>query len=301
MRFVAAAAIFASLASGQAVQRPRILGVAHIALYAHDIEQSRSFYTGMLGFQEPYSLENPDGSLSAAFFKINDHQYVEILPEKEPSTDRLVHIALETDNAEQLREYLGSRGVQVPDRVTKDRTGNTSFTVTDPDKHTVEFVQYDPDGWSMRENGEFMNDRRASSHMSHVGIIVYALEPAMKFYRDILDCQEIWRGSSNQKTLSWVNMKVPDGDNWVEFMLYDQFPDLRQLGVLHHIGMEETDVARSAAIFEASPARKNYTRSVELRGTPPRQFQVYDSDGSRTEIMVPSTPGRTSSTAPPIR
>jgi hypothetical protein len=96
-------------------------------------------------------------------------------------------------------------------------------------------------------------------------------------------------------------MKVPDGDNWVEFMLYDQFPSLRQLGVLHHIGMEETDVAKSAAIFEASPERKSYARPVELRGTPPRQFQIYDPDGSRTEIMAPATPGRASSTAPPIR
>ena len=84
MRLLAAAAIFACLASGQEVQRPRILGVAHIALYAHDIEQSRAFYTGMLGFQEPYSLKNPDGSLSMTFFKINDHQYVELFPEKAP-------------------------------------------------------------------------------------------------------------------------------------------------------------------------------------------------------------------------
>jgi len=301
MRFLGAAAILTFLASGQEVQRPRILGAAHLALYTHDIEQSRAFYTGMLGFQEPYSLKNPDGSLSVAFFTINDHQYVELFHEKEPNTDRLVHIALETDNAEQLRKYLGSRSVQVPDRVTKGPIGNTSFTVTDPDKHTVEFVQYEPDGWSMREKGKFMDDRRVSTHMAHVGIIVYALEPAMKFYRDILGCQEIWRGSSNQKTLNWVNMKVPDGDNWVEFMLYDQFPGLRQLGVFHHIGMEETDVAKSAAIFEASPARKSYRRPVELRGTPPRQLQVYDPDGSRTEIMVPATPGRASCTAPPIR
>ncbi len=285
------------LASSQEVKRPRITGVAHIGLMAQDINQSRAFYTGVLGWQEPYSLKNPD----IAFFKINDRQYVELVSEDKPATDRLTHIALETDDAAGMLKYLASQGVKVPDRVTKDRIGNTSFTVTDPDKHTVEFVQYEPDGWSAREKGKFMDDCRASTHMSHVGIIVYALEPAMKFYRDILGCQENWRGSSNQKTLSWVNMKVPDGDNWVEFMLYDQFPDLRQLGVLHHIGMEETDVAGSAAIFEASPARKSYTRPVELRGTPPRQFQVYDPDGSRTEIMVPATPGRASSTAPPIR
>jgi catechol 2,3-dioxygenase-like lactoylglutathione lyase family enzyme len=301
MSLLAAVAVIASLASGQEVRRPRITGVAHIAFYAHDIERSRTFYTGLLGFQEPYSLKNPDGSLSVAFFKINDHQYVELLPETQANTDRLVRIALETDDAEQLRKYLASRGVEVPGHVTKDRIGNTSFTVADPDKHTVEFVQYEPGGRSMRAKGEFMDDRRASTHLSHVGIIVYALEPAMEFYRDILGCQEIWRGSSDQKTLSWVNMKVPDGDNWVEFMLYDQFPDLRQLGVLHHIGMEETDVAKSAAIFEASPARSSYTRRVDLRGTPPRQFQVYDPDGTRTEIMAPAAPGRTSSTAPPIR
>jgi len=301
MRLLVAAAIFASLASGQEVKRPRIVGVAHIALYAHDIEKSRIFYTGLLGFREPYSLTNPDGSLSVAFFKINDRQYVELLPEKAPNTDRLVDIALETDNAEQLRVYLASRGVKTPGHVAKDRIGNTTFSVTDPDNHTVEFVQYEPDGWSLREKGKFMDDRRVSTHMAHVGIIVYALEPAMKFYRDILGCQEIWRGSSNQKTLSWVNMKVPDGDNWVEFMLYDAFPDLRQLGVFHHLGMEETDVAKSAAIFEASPARQSYTRTVEVRGTPPRQLQVYDPDGSRTEIMAPATPGRASSTAPPIR
>jgi catechol 2,3-dioxygenase-like lactoylglutathione lyase family enzyme len=301
MRFLVAVALFASLASSQEVKRPRILGVAHIALYSHDIEKSRTFYTGLLGWQEPYSLKNPDGSLSMTFFKINDRQYVELSPEQEPGTDRLMHIALETDNAEQLRAYLASRGVKVPDRVTKGRIGNTSFTVTDPDQHTVEFVQYEPDGWSMREKGKFMDDRRVGTHMAHVGIIVYALEPAMKFYRDILGCQEIWRGSSNQKTLSWVNMRVADGTDWVEFMLYDQFPDLRQLGVFHHIGLEEPDVAKSLARFEASPARQSYTRPVDARGTPPHQVQVYDPDGSRTEAMTPANPGRTSSTAPPVR
>ncbi len=69
------------------MKRPRITGVAHIAFYARDIERSRTFYTGLLGFQEPYSVKNPDGSLSVAFFKINDRQYVELLPETQANTD----------------------------------------------------------------------------------------------------------------------------------------------------------------------------------------------------------------------
>jgi len=297
-RFLVAAAIFASLASGQEVKRPRILGVAHIGFYAHDIERSRAFYTGMLGFQEPYSLKNPDIN----FFKINDHQYVELFPEKEPNTDRLVNIGLETDNAEQLRKYLVSRGVPVPDRVAKNRIGNRTLTVTDPDKHTVEFVQYEPGGRTMREKGKFMDDRRISTLTTHVGIIVHELEPALKFYRDILGFSEIARAGPNKEKPHLVYLKVPDGDNWVEFMLYyDQFPDLARLGVYHHMGMMvETDLAKSVAIFEASHARKSYTRPIEVRGTPPWQFQIYDPDGSRTEVMLPGVAGR-GPTPPPSR
>jgi len=48
------------------------------------------------------------------FFKVNDHQYIELYPEQEANSDRLSHIALETDNIEALRLYLASKGVAVP-------------------------------------------------------------------------------------------------------------------------------------------------------------------------------------------
>jgi catechol 2,3-dioxygenase-like lactoylglutathione lyase family enzyme len=286
----------ASLAWGQDVKRPRITGVVHIGLMAHEVNQSRSFYTDLLGWQEPYSLKSPD----ITFFKINDHQYVELVPETRPATDRLTHIALETDDAAGLLKYLASRGVKVPERAEKGRLGNLSFSVTDPDGHSVEFVQYLADGLSMREKGKFMDANRAPDHMSHVGIIVYSLEPAMKFYRDILGCQEAWRGSGNAKFLSWVNMRVPEGEDWVEFMLYDEFPSLKQLGVLHHIGLVAPDVAAATAVIEARPARRTYTGAWEYRGTTRHTLQVYDPDGSRTEIMEPGV-SRESSTVPPIR
>ena len=68
----------------------------------------------------------------------------------------------------------------------------------------------------------------------------------------IVDLELTGRGSAqfNRPPVALArgrSLKVPDGDNWVEFMLYDQFPGLRQLGVFHHIGMEDADVAKSAA------------------------------------------------------
>ena len=191
-KLVAFAALAASaLCAADAPRRPRITGVAHIALFVHDIEKTRAYYKDFLGYGEAFDLKNPDGSLSLTFIKINDRQYIELFPEREAATDRLNHISIEVDDAETMRAYLGSKGIKVPDKVGRGRTRNSNFNVKDPAGHTVEIVQYEPDSWTSREQGKFMTDARVSSHMSHLGIIITELEPAMQFYRDILGFREI--------------------------------------------------------------------------------------------------------------
>lgn len=49
----------------------------------------------------------------------------------------------------------------------------------------------------------------------------------MRFYPEILG-NEFWRGSSSGKFLSGVNMRVPDGRDYIEFMLHDKTPDVGQ-------------------------------------------------------------------------
>jgi catechol 2,3-dioxygenase-like lactoylglutathione lyase family enzyme len=271
-------------------QRPRITGVAHIALFVHDMDKARAFYKDFLGFGEPFSLNKPDGSLSMTFIKVNDRQYIELFPEVEPGSDRLNHISVETGNAEAMRVYLASKGIKVPEKVGLGRIKNLNFSVKDPDGHGVEFVQYTPDGWSMREKGKYMPER-VSTRMMHVGILVGALEPAMKFYRDILGFEEFWRGSRDGKVLNWVNMRVPDGDTYVEFMLYDKLPEPTARGTAHHICLEVPDIMKAKAWLEARPAAKDYTRPMEIRtGTNrKRQMNLYDPDGTRSELMEPGT------------
>ena len=201
----------ALLATAAEPARPQILGVAHIAVFASDYEKSKAFYRDFLGFEEPYSLTNADGSPSMTFFKVNEKQYIELFPEKEAKSDRLNHISLETDDAEAMRVYLASRGVKVPARVGKGRIGNSNFNVQDPEGRTVEIVQYEPDGWTVRERGKHLPATRISARMSHVGIIVTELEPEIQFYRNLLGFRETWRGSKSGSELSWVNLKVPDG------------------------------------------------------------------------------------------
>src|ERR1700692_1416472 len=101
------------------VKRPPIVGVSHIALNTDDMDTSRKFYTGMLGFEEAFSMNKPDGSLMLTNFKVNDHQFIQVFPGlASPTADRLNHICFETTDAEQLRAYLASKGVaEVPSKL----------------------------------------------------------------------------------------------------------------------------------------------------------------------------------------
>jgi len=305
MKFLIAILLSAAVAGAEEPKRPLITGVSHIALFVHDVERSREFYKDFLGFEEPFSLNNPDGSLSLTFIKINDRQYIELFPEKEAGTDRLNHISIETDDAEAMRKYLGGHGVKVPDHVPKGRIGNSNFNVKDPEGHTVEIVQYEPDGWSMREKGKFMSNARVSKHAMHVGIIVTHLDAEMKFYHDLLGFQEFWRGAGGEgKVLSWINMRVPDGQDYIEFMLYKAPPDPVRRGSAHHVALEVSNIDEAKAMLEAKPARKDYTKPLEIRtGTNrKRQMNLFDPDGTRSELMEPKTVDGVpapSSTAPP--
>ncbi len=297
----------AALSTADDVKRPRILGVAHIALYVSDLGKARAFYKDFLGFDEPYALKRKDGAADRiAFIKINEQQYLELFAEEPQHNDgQLNHISFDTDNAKGMRDYLAARGVKVPETVGKGQIKNSNFNILDPDGHTVEIVQYEPDSWTVREKGKFIPDTRISTHMAHIGVLIGELEPAMKFYRDILGFQEFWRGGGNAKQLSWVNMRVPDGEDYLEFMLYGNPPTPEQRGTKNHICLLVPDIEKAVKILEARPARKNYGKEIEIKTgvNRKRQANLYDPDGTRVELMEPNTvdgkPVPSSTASPP--
>src|SRR6266852_864950 len=172
-KIFAGALIAMSLLAQQAIERPKILGVAHMAVYVTDLTRTRQFYEDFLGFGEPFTLSAKGGAgVRIAFIKVNDHQYLEIFNEKDRGEGRLNHISFYTENADQMRDYLASKGVEVPEKVGTGQTRNKNFNIKDPDGHIVEIVEYQPDSWTAREAGKFMPPTRISAHIMHVGILV---------------------------------------------------------------------------------------------------------------------------------
>jgi len=274
------------------VKRPRILGISHAAFYVSDLAKARAFYKDFLGFGEPFSIQQKDGG-ELVWIKINDQQSIELFPASElssPDADRLYHIALEVDDAEAMRLYLASKGIQVPDKTAVGKIGNKNYFIKDPNGITVEIVEYTKDGWTTREKGKFMPETRVSKRMSHVGVMVGELDASMKFYGDILGLKEIWRGSAGGQMLSWVNMRVPDGVDYLEFMLYAEKPSVDRLRSMHHICLEVPDVAKAGEqlLGRTYPSPKPPTpMKTGVNGK--RQINYYDPDGTRVEVMEPST------------
>ncbi|MGD0776770.1 MAG: VOC family protein [Candidatus Solibacter sp.] len=298
--------LLAAACWAQDAKRPPITGVAHISLFVHDIEQSRHFYKDLLGYEEPYHLDKPDGGLSVTFIKINDRQYIELVPETQPGGDRLGHISVETSDADAMRRYLGSRGIQVPDTTPTGRIGNANFNVKDADGHQLEIVQYLPTSWTAREKGKYLGRDRISVHMAHLGILVGSLDAAMKFYGEVLGFRETWRGSKDGKILSWVNAAAPESDDYLEFMLYEDLPAADKRGTAHHICLFVPDMEKAVAWLEARPARQDYKGTLEIKTgiNRKRQCNLYDPDGTRVELMEPQTidgKATTPSSAPPPR
>ena len=286
-------------------QRPPITGLSHIALYVHDMEKTRAFYKDFLGFAEPYSLTNKDGSLHLTWIKINDRQSIELFPETETNSDRLYHVALETDDAVGMRDYLAAHGVKVPDKVGKGKIGNLNYFIKDPDGHIVEIVQYATNGWTMLNQGKFLPDTRIATNMPHMGILVGDVDAAKAFYEGILGFHEIWRGAKNPAILNWIHEQIPDGKGFLEFMLYSDLPDPDKRGKYHHLCLEVPDIEKAKATLEQRAARIGYTRPLEIQTgvNRKRQLNVYDPDGTRVELMEPKTvdgiPAPASSAPPP--
>ena len=291
LAFAAILLTTAQLFGADEIKRPLIVGLSHVAFYVHDIDKSRAFYKDFLGFAEPYQLNNPDGTLHLTWIKINDHQSLELFPEKEANGDRLYHIALETNDASAMRDYLAAHGVKVPEKVGTGKIGNKNYFINDPDGHIVEIVEYQANGWTMLNKGKFLPDTRISDHMPHAGILVGDLDAAQKFYMDMLGFKEIWRGAKSPKQLNWVHGQVPDGKDFLEFMLYSELPDPDKRGKYHHFCLEVPDVEKAKAILVERAAKIGYDKPMDIQTgiNRKRQLNLWDPDGTRVELMEPNT------------
>src|SRR3954467_4012097 len=156
-----------SLAAATPERSFHISSLYHVGFWVKDVAKQRAFYHDYLGFDEPYSLNYPDGRLQMAVMKVNERQVIYLFTDATkilPNGDNLDHLGLETDNLAAVREHLLAQGLKVGD-VHRGRIGDLLLGIKDPDGHTYEITQLEPQGQLLQHQGQALPASRISSHL----------------------------------------------------------------------------------------------------------------------------------------
>jgi catechol 2,3-dioxygenase-like lactoylglutathione lyase family enzyme len=277
---LAFAAVFAlsisHAASGQtAPVRPKITGIDHVRLYVSDVAKSQAFYADVLGL--PTSGANCTGDARPCF-AVNAVQYVELEPVPSPSPQNWVaEVAFTTDDAEGLRKYLGAHGVTAG-AISNDGSA-PRFNVSDPEGNRIAFVQRAAKAADFK-----ISAKQLGSRMIHAGFVVKDRAAEDKFYRDILGFRTYWYGGFKDENIDWFELQVPDGNDWIEYMLnIPANADHKEMGEQNHfsLGVKDADVA--AAEFKKRGWKKLDGPEVGRDGK--NSIDAFDPDGTRVEVM----------------
>jgi catechol 2,3-dioxygenase-like lactoylglutathione lyase family enzyme len=255
--------------------RPKIVGIDHVRLYVSDTAKSRAFYSGAMGL--PVGGGNcPSGARTC--FAVSASQYVELEPVPSPAPKNWVaEVAFATDNAEGLRRYLLEHGVTA--HMVSNDGGAPHFDLVDPEGNHIAFVQRNATASDFKTS-----TKQIGSKMLHAGFVVKDMAAENVFYRDILGFRVYWYGGFKDKDIDWYEIQVPDGGDWIEYMLnIPANADHKELGVQNHFSLGVKDAGAAAAQLKKQGLAKFDGPEVGRDGK--NSLDAYDPDGTRVEVM----------------
>lgn len=274
MAMAMAMALLASAAGAQ--DRPKIVSVSHLSIYSSDAGKTERFFVHDLGALKATDPQNPRG----VRYYFNPLQFVEVLPLPggPPSINRLDHAAFNVVNADDMRRYLGAHGLAVPAGVSTASDGSRYFEVRDPEDNRIQFVQPPQHPQSVPLNP-------LSNHIIHVGFIVHDPEVENRFYRDLLGFRPYWHGGMTEDSSQWIAQQVPDGSDWLEYMVVTGPVSQEATGVFNHFSLGVQNIEQSMNLLYEGD-RLNAKHSPPQIGRDGKwQLNMYDPDGTRAELM----------------
>ncbi len=262
--------------SAEEPARPAITGIDHVSFYTTAPEQLAVLYSKRLGLSSGAPLEPRQNARYLV-----GRQWIGYSPAPAANeVNRLDHIAFATSSVDALQRYLVARGIAVTQPIQRAPDGSRSFAVRDFEGYTIEFVEHAP-GRAVQSTAQPISRR-----LIHVGIIVRERAAADRFYRDLLGFRLYWYGGMEAQRTDWVAMQVPNGTDWLEYMLNPSAaPDAKLSGVLNHISLGVADMQSAEAKLVARGWKSGGDEHSQMGLDGKRQLNLFDHDLSRVELM----------------
>jgi catechol 2,3-dioxygenase-like lactoylglutathione lyase family enzyme len=208
---VRAAVLAALLGAASGAQAQAVSGIQSVAMTVTDVEASRDFYVGVLGFRVVGEQELSGDAVEhlyhvfgarirAMTLQLGDErleldQFIapagRPFPADSKSNDRwFQHVAIIVSDMDQafalLREHhvrFASSGPQLLPNWNKDAGGISAFYFRDPDGHYLEILHFPEDKgakkWHATNGALFLG-------IDHTAIVVADTEASLRYYRDTL-------------------------------------------------------------------------------------------------------------------
>jgi catechol 2,3-dioxygenase-like lactoylglutathione lyase family enzyme len=255
--------------------RPRIIGIDHVSFYTTAPDAMKRVYADVLGLTSAAAIEPGE----IARYTVG-RQWVGFSPAPDPkATDRMDHVAFATENITALRRYLAEKGIKGT-QIEGRSDHSLSFSIHDPEGHRIEFVE--------RGQGEAppVPDSAVSRRIIHAGFLVYHRDEEDHFYRDILGFRPYWHGGMKDNETDWVAIQVPEGTDWLEYMLNQPpHPDLQLTGVMNHVSLGVVDMKKTQALLESHGWKPHGEEKAQMGRDGKWQLNIYDPDFTRVELM----------------
>jgi catechol 2,3-dioxygenase-like lactoylglutathione lyase family enzyme len=267
-------------------KRLRIFGSAYVRILVSNVDKARDFYSLALHSIAPSNdakspsdwCERAPVSLGMGKKRLGPIELEAIRVQDSPSL--LSEVAFSTDDVKRLRDFL------LKNQFAAEKLTNCGddpcFGTIDPEQHRLIFVQKS-DNPSVEIPGAYSSIPIRSPIM-HTGFVVRDRAAEDRFYKGILGFHVYWYGGKKDDESSWVDMQVPDGTDWIEYMLdVSANADHHTLGVMNHIAL---------GVPEMHAAEEQLHKNGWKPGERPKigrdgkwQLNLYDPDGTRVQLM----------------
>ena len=274
---------FSAVARRKPPKRPRILGIAGATIFVSDITAAHKYYRNLVDPQRncDYCEDVPAQFL---FFPSGQRITFKRIPTPPPA-DLLAEVSFLTDDLEGFKKFLSAKKIDFSE-VRKKHTGElVRLLLQDPEGHHISIT----DSYHLA-NAEDLNaglpppNPANPVRIIHAGFVVKDRDATDHFYKDLLGFRPYWHGGMKDDVTDWVAMQVPDGTDWVEYMLrIAPNADKHTLGVMNHISLGVPDIRVIQQQLIKAGVQPGEQPKIGRDGK--WQLNLYDADDTRVEFM----------------
>ena len=253
--------------------RPPITHISGVTILVSNLPASRQTYKQVLA--PGYSCDFCEDAAIPGF-ELGTGQIITLEAAPVPQAKNLIEeVYFQTDDLKRMKRYLKTQRIKF-EELNAGRTP-LRVRVVDPDGHHISFIQ------SMGA-GKMYPEGKVPLHLIHAGFVVRNRTAMEHFYQDLLGFRPYWHGGMKDDQTDWVSLQVPDGTDWLEFMVnVPENADQHLRGIMNHIALGVPDIQQTREQLVKNGV--HLTEEPKLGRDGKWQLNLYDPDQTRIEFV----------------